>query len=513
MNALYQDAMTMVRHYGKPDLFVTFTCNPKWPEIQCELMEGQDATDRPDLVVRVFHIKFQAFLTDIIKKKKKGVLGNVIAYTWVIEFQKRGLPHAHMLLILDPASKIKTVEAIDSVSAEIPDRETCPLAYETVTTSMVHGPCGAHNPESPCMETKKVNGEDVLYCTKNYPKPLSEETVMNNQSYPQYRRRPNGPIFRNRNNIPLDNPWIVPHNLFLTTKYNAHINVEVCCSIAAVKYLFKYVYKGHDRTNIELHPAVKRHRRRQGPDDVNEVENFQDARYVSSCEALWRIFRFKLHARSPSVKRLQVHLEDHQTVLFDADDNLQDVVDAQKNSCLMAWFKLNANDPEARNHTYPEIPKYYTWGNHSWKRRTQKRSVITRMYFVHPKDRERFCLRLLLTHVKGATSFQDLRTVPDPNNNKRQIVYNTFRKAALARELLDSDQEWTNLLQEAAVSQMPASLRHLFSCILSHCSPSDPLLLWLRFAPDFSEDYLRRLRLNNPVQDLECNFEKSGRKR
>ena len=33
MCQLYQDAMAIVRKKGKPDLFITFTCNPKWPEI------------------------------------------------------------------------------------------------------------------------------------------------------------------------------------------------------------------------------------------------------------------------------------------------------------------------------------------------------------------------------------------------------------------------------------------------------------------------------------------------
>jgi hypothetical protein len=56
MSSLYQDAMAIVRHYGFPDLFVTFTCNPNWPEIVRELKPGQTASDRPDLVSRVFNL-------------------------------------------------------------------------------------------------------------------------------------------------------------------------------------------------------------------------------------------------------------------------------------------------------------------------------------------------------------------------------------------------------------------------------------------------------------------------
>jgi hypothetical protein len=51
--------------------------------------------------------------------------------------------------------------------------------------------------------------------------------------------------------IELDNRWVVPHNVYLSTKYNVHINVEVYNNIRAVKYLL-YVYKGHDRATIEI---------------------------------------------------------------------------------------------------------------------------------------------------------------------------------------------------------------------------------------------------------------------
>lgn len=95
----YQDAMALVRAFGKPDLFITMTCNPKWPEIKQALEPQQPENDRPDLVARVFNMKLQALLHDLTKPK--GLLGRVVAHVHVVEFQKRGLPHAHILLILD----------------------------------------------------------------------------------------------------------------------------------------------------------------------------------------------------------------------------------------------------------------------------------------------------------------------------------------------------------------------------------------------------------------------------
>ncbi len=236
MGQLYQDAMARVRKFGQSNLFVTFTCNPKWKEITDALLPRQTAKDRPDLIIRVFNLKLDALLKDI----KDGVLGTVIAKIWVIEFQKRGLPHAHILLILDEVSKLRTAEDYASmVSAEIPDLICHPKAYETVTSCMVHGPCGLDFFNAQCMEQGK--------CKKRYPHSFSEEMCYDVDGYPEYRRRQTRIFVDPKMQRVVDNQWIVPYILHLATKYHAHINVEICSSISAIKYLYKYVYKGPDR--------------------------------------------------------------------------------------------------------------------------------------------------------------------------------------------------------------------------------------------------------------------------
>ena len=100
---------------------------------------------------------------DIIVKKKGGPL-----QVWVVEFQKRGLPHVHMLVILDKESKMRTLDTIDiMVSAELPNITTHPLAYETMTRTMIHGPCGAINLTATCMKDGK--------CSKRYPREFNNE--------------------------------------------------------------------------------------------------------------------------------------------------------------------------------------------------------------------------------------------------------------------------------------------------------------------------------------------------
>ncbi|PKY61156.1 hypothetical protein RhiirA4_299552, partial [Rhizophagus irregularis] len=104
--------------------------NPKWQEVTRELLPHQTAVDRPDLTARIFHMKLRELLKDLCEKH---CFGKVVTFIYVIEFQKRGLPHAHILLILSQDSKLHSAEDYDAiVSAEIPDPNVHLLAYETV---------------------------------------------------------------------------------------------------------------------------------------------------------------------------------------------------------------------------------------------------------------------------------------------------------------------------------------------------------------------------------------------
>ena len=88
--------MAVIQKYGKPDLFITFTYNPKWRERVENLNPGQSTIDRPDLACRVFKMKLKCLLDDIFKH---GVLGKVLSHVQVIEFQKRVLPHAYFIAL------------------------------------------------------------------------------------------------------------------------------------------------------------------------------------------------------------------------------------------------------------------------------------------------------------------------------------------------------------------------------------------------------------------------------
>jgi len=68
----FMDAMSLVAKYGRPDYFLTMTCNPYWPEITELLLPGQTPQDRPDIVAKVYHAKLIDFHDFVIKKGHFG---------------------------------------------------------------------------------------------------------------------------------------------------------------------------------------------------------------------------------------------------------------------------------------------------------------------------------------------------------------------------------------------------------------------------------------------------------
>lgn len=155
---------------------------------------------------------------------------------------------------------------------------------------------------------------------------------------------------------------------------------------------------------------------------------------------------------------------------------------------LTRFFEKCASDPIASGLLYHEMPKHFTWNRavKDWQTRKQRGDkAIGRMISVHPRDAERYYLRMLLCSVKGPTSFEDLKTV-----GLRRCV--TYKEAAAARGLLEDDTEWNRCLQEAISFQMPRQLRQLFAVILMCCNPVDPRKLWEDCVGALSEDYQRQ---------------------
>ncbi|XP_078447025.1 uncharacterized protein LOC144715897 [Wolffia australiana] len=175
------------------------------------LLSGQKAQDQFDLCCRIFWLKLKELLHLIIDKK---IFGKVKGRVYVVEFQTRGLPHAHLLWIPDDSYKPKTPEGIDKI-----------ICVDFA------------NPRCPCMKDGK--------CSKNFPKEFISSTQVNNNGYPLYQHCNDGHVVQKGSHL-IENRWVIPYNKFLCKVFNCHINVESCSSIRSVKYMYKYVYNGHD---------------------------------------------------------------------------------------------------------------------------------------------------------------------------------------------------------------------------------------------------------------------------
>ena len=222
----------------------------------------------------------------------------------------------------------------------------------------------------------------------------------------------------------------------------------------------------------------------QANKEVDEISNFVNSRFLTASEACWRIFAFDMHGRDPSMQRLAVHEENLQMVTFSEHDP-EEAIANSKDSTLLAWFKLNETNLDARKFKYHEIPEHYVWNVSQCKWTPRKRRCIGCMYTTNPSQGERHYLRLLLHHIPGATSFTDLKTLPDG------VVHRTFKENALALGLLESDEEWDECMSEATISFMVKQLRSLFITILTFGEPAESQVLWLKHKNVMGEDFFR----------------------
>ena len=415
----------------------------------------------------------------------------MFAVLHTVEFQKLGLPHAHIIFWVSEDTSTPTAAFIDNfISAEIPDPNEDPLLYTLVAEHMIHGPCGPDNPKSPCMKNGK--------CSKGFPKSFQSETTIDKNGFAVYKRPDNG-RFVQKGQCRLDNRWVVPYNPYLLKKFQAHINVEWCNKGIFIKYLFKYVTKGPDCSKAYIERIKKGEE--VAIDEMtqtrNEVQEYLDCRYICEQDACWRVFGYDIHRHFPSVERLPVHLPGENNIVYNEETNMVEVVSNEflRRTMLTQWFEANKQYPKARTLTYLEFPSKWRWmqDRRAWEPRCLC-GKIGPIYYVHPSVGERYYLRMLLMTVKGATCFEDVRTYEG-------IIYETFKQACNARGLLGNVQEWYNAFDEAASWATSSQLRQLFVTMLLFCEVTDEYAFFEKVWHLLSGDiqYQFRETIGNPA--------------
>ncbi|XP_075492602.1 uncharacterized protein LOC142530668 [Primulina tabacum] len=242
----------------------------------------------------------------------------------------------------------------------------------------------------------------------------------------------------------MENRFVVPHNRYLLIRYGAHMNVEWCNQSRAIKYLFKYINKGHDGVTASFYKS--------SDDDslgknVDEVNMYYDCRYISPCEAAWRIFGFDIQYRDPHVERLSFHLPNEQNIIFSDSDEISTVLDRPtiNQSMFLAWMEANKKYPETRELTYAELPMKFVWKQETREFVPRKqRFSIGRIFYVPPGCGEMYYLRCLLNVNRGATCYDDITFV-------NSVKYRSFRDACYALGLLNDDKEYIDCIIEGGV--------------------------------------------------------------
>jgi hypothetical protein len=485
------DSLALARTYGKPSLFITMTCNPKWPEIHARLSSQQNASDIPVVGVRAFKLRHQE-LGRLLRTK----FGELVYEVKVIEFQKRGWPHAHIvckvcpslisvclrfpsdlhLLIHVQVHPELPVDRIDDViKAEVP-RDNPALAAK-IRTFMTHARDHLTRENSRC---RKGNS-----CIYGFPHPITPETWIDDDGRVHYRRRTE------------DDRWIVPHIPELVDKLDCHIHVDIVFTSAAFSYLYKYLHKGPDWTKFQLDHSERHH--------VDEIDDYVKGRYLSSHESAWRMLGFDITTKKPSVKCLPVHLP---------GGNIPRYTGGEKASTLLIRYFHRPDGPEFDALSY--VAYFETFTLCKWtptqslrdderlerpirhcvqnKVRPRTRTVkVSRLQTVPPSTGELFYLRCLLNY-RPARTFDDLKTVD-------MIQYGSFHDAATHLGLFTNENEGFYAMTDAVASyHTPAQLRFLFSRILLEGYPAQHL--WDSFAQHLADDFVRSTRNEDQGQNL-----------
>jgi len=396
-------------------------------------------------------------------------------------------------MFLKTDNQFLTTANIDQlISAEIPSdedtigQELCGIVQST----LVHSHCAGGNHQAPCMQG--LNLLTATVCRTGYPRQFQEETTIHKDGYTSYRRRDSGQTVTvtvrgsggRQVMTVIDNRRVVPYSPYLSLRYKAHINVEVCGSIKAVKYIHQYIYKGGDCATLML------------DSEHDEIKRYLHGHYIGPTEAVWQLLEFSTHQEQPPVMHLALYLPGEQPVYFSEQESPEALQQQMDNSVttLLAYFKYNSEHLDGREYLYHEFPVHYVYYTKEkparWKSRQQGRS-IGRMDLVNPFMGEGYYLRLLLTVVRCTQSLDYLRTVDG-------VVHATFKAACVALRLLEDDGEWVALFNAGREFMTGRALRQLFALALQHTTITNPLFIWQGFGESFRDD-LQRLLVTGSV--------------
>lgn len=470
LRKLATSSLTIVSEDGTPTLFLTMTCNPLWPEIVEALLPGQTAFDRPDICTQVFKHRLDAFLGNLRAGKyfdgedsfKDCTVRRKIIYEIrVIEYQHRGLPHAHIIIKLsntpDPSFPDACSEWVDEyLTCMMPAIREDSSEEDKVYAAIVSKHL-IHNCSDGVNGCKDANG----HCKKGFMNTiLCETTTFDGKGHAIYKR------------LREEDLRVVPHNRKAALDWDGHIYFDWCMNSYTVFYLYKYLFKGSKKVKFRLENA----------DDVaddDEITLYLRGRYLCSMDAMWRVLGYRTYpSPTPKVRTIKAMLPDVSNnfrrkqklsdleIYFARPSELHHLKYVDFNKEFIGYYKLpvtSARDPTS----------YYTIQLPDQARplyickRSDRIRTIVRMEMLYPSAGEVWYLRQLLLH-KPFASYSDVKIF-------QGVTFRSFQESALAYGIVTEAREALLCFRESMLTSTPSELRFLFSMLTIEGFPTHPI--------------------------------------
>jgi hypothetical protein len=439
--------MIIIKHFERFTLFIIFIINSNWFEIRNELKSKQIATNRSNIVTRVFQMKTKQLIKNV---KKRHVFDKCESMIWIVKYQKRELSHIHLLMFLRSKNRFLISKRIDDIvcaklSNFVLNRDE--ILRDIIQKQMIHESCEIANFFELCMI--RIAIDNHIYF-KHYSRSFLKFIVIEKNEYSKYKRRNDERtwivfLFEERI-FTFNNRWIVSYNSYLSLRYKIHINVKICTIVKIIQYVHKYVYKNDDQTILRI-------------DENDEIVRHLHERYIDSTQIVWKLFEYATHEKYSTIHSLFVHLFEQQSVYFEIDliaAKLQNRLNASTFE-LLRYFDYNRTHENDKFHVHQDFLAHHVWKQREkrWISRRNEELAIDRIYFVFSLQSERFYLRLLLIIVASSTSYEHLRTIDD-------VMHSTFQIAYCAFDLMKNDREWIYCFTKIATFASRKTLRTLF---------------------------------------------------
>ena len=354
----------------------------------------------------------------------------------------------------------------DLVSAEMPDHVQDPRLFDLVQRNNRHPYNHLEVPYSRCNKKGK--------CCYGFPHPIREHTVVDEFGRVQLRRRQER------------DAWVISYIPALTRLMDAHVHVDICFTSNAFLYLYKYLFKGVDRSKYTVDEE-------EPPD---EFRDYQAARYLSSAEAAYRILAFEITRKIPAVYSFGLHLPGRQLGKMAGPEGAGSMM-----SPLLIYLARPRNDSFSglkiidfyeryiiypingsnENGVFDAIIQSSIQGEtRRYGIRRRSRLQVCRLHLIPLRAGELFYFRALLIH-KAGFSFEDFRTVDG-------TLFTSFQAAAIAMGLFTDRSEVQRAMEEGISSLLrPAQLRFLFANLIADL-PVGPMQIWEEFKGDLVDD-------------------------